>query len=480
MASGKPRLAAWSDNTLRIYEMGAAGFVQIGTGGLNVDPAMILDGQYPELFFVRDSAYVVGIDRPTNNSGRVGRTYRADGSIAATSGLGNQARSSAFSSTRDDGILFGTFGSSTAGDLGSNRLGAFRIAADGALSSAASANSGVRNMDVASVSISPDGALAIYGSAAGYTSRRIVPSDVTWGIIASDTPINHQYPMTAQAWNHAGDFLYAADATTSRKVHVFRRTGSDLEPVASFGSEPGIPISVRVSRDNRHVAVAWRDGSSYSTAVYRRTGIYYQRVQLIANFGRLLDFSADGQLLIDASAKKCRRMVGAQFEAADDLMSAVASGVFAQAVSTHFEGFGGFGQLYNGSVPALVGEAADLSALKLSLLSADAVFTPTHSSISQVTANGSLEVTGSGWPVGGRALLNVHPVEIGANTVRYIADGISHLVIEASMSFRYGVVYDTTSNKPLLFIDFQREIVALMNRELVMSFEEAGLFQFTT
>lgn len=152
---------------------------------------------------------------------------------------------------------------------------------------------------------------------------------------------------------------------------------------------------------------------------------------------------------------------------------------FAAAFSHDAIGMTGLGYLYDGTVGATINRDFEFDKLRLMLLDENATFTPTHSTLSEVTESGAREVYGSGWPQGGIELENVRVVETtgGASIT---ADDASKLIFGSSLNCRYGLIYHDEGNKqPLVMIDFGGTLNLAPEKLATFSFLETGFLAFS-
>lgn len=108
--------------------------------------------------------------------------------------------------------------------------------------------------------------------------------------------------------------------------------------------------------------------------------------------------------------------------------------------------------LYNHSAKLFANGEVDLTALKLMLLSNSATFTASHTDIASISSN---EVSGNGWTTGGELLANAAITVVTTNDAMLDADDIEVTATGGSIGPAYkGVIYDSDSDAPLVFIDF--------------------------
>src|SRR5690606_29446366 len=110
----------------------------------------------------------------------------------------------------------------------------------------------------------------------------------------------------------------------------------------------------------------YENAGSYTTVIYRRDGTYLTETQVIVgDMGYLLDFTADGKMLIDASVKRALVNNGGTFEDEMGFLDELPANVKSQAISDHAQQIATSGRFYNGALPAFVTDAVNTASLKL-------------------------------------------------------------------------------------------------------------------
>lgn len=484
MAIGNPRLVTWTSNVIRIHELVGAGFVQIATIGAEHDATLQGEDIHPELFFANDNAHVIARHSPTTSEPRIRSFSLALSQISnlqlPSSGVGGRLRQ-AYTDAHKLGI-------STSAE--SNAIGGgncVRISAAGVLTQGTNRLGFAPGTSPFCLVLSPDGNYVFRGDVAQQSI--IWPASGTLADGAPDYPLGQRWTLTAidepihrARWSPDSRILYAL--SREGRVYVLRFTNGQFVVVSEISEIGETPVQVALAPDNRTVAVSYDNGPRIATRIYNRVGDSFAPVQTIASesfsFGGLLDFSGDGQYLIDAQNRRAYRKVEGVWTDTSSIMSTLPAGIVSQAVSTHVPTISGSVQLYDKAVAALVTGTVNLSDLKLMLLDGSAGFDPEHESVLEVNSNGEAEVSGFGWPLGGRQLENAQTVQPTAFSMGFTFDDVEQIVIEGNLVFRYAVVYDSVSLEPLLWIDFQEEVTGARNRELVFEMPSAGLFTFSS
>jgi hypothetical protein len=94
---------------------------------------------------------------------------------------------------------------------------------------------------------------------------------------------------------------------------------------------------------------------------------------------------------------------------------------------------------------------------KLLLLNSSATFDATHTTLAQVTNSGAYEVSGNGWPAGGKTLTNVAITAAGTGNAdaKFTADGVMQLISGGSLGPFSAYVLACTSDAgspPVVFV----------------------------
>lgn len=215
---------------------------------------------------------------------------------------------------------------------------------------------------------------------------------------------------------------------------------------------------IAVSPDDKFVAVSRLNAGVYTTVIYERAGTTLTPFATIPAFGQNLMWTGDGFYLIDGLSKKALRYTGT-FDVADAILANLPAVVSSVSISQHVDGVAGFARLYNEGAQDIATCTTDLAQLKLMLLSSGASFDATQATVSAVTNAGAYEVSGGGWTAGGLLLTGVAKVAGPAGTTVITANDISQ-VLSATLTFRYGLVYDDATDTPLAFIDYLEDVVA--------------------
>lgn len=480
MAIGHPRLAVhYFDGTIRLYELASGAFVQLTSTGLypHTPGSGHPDGVSfpPALAFMDDSAFLMLVHSPTADDTRA-RTFDSDLTLKGTSanlcgastgqGVGVLATIDAHNS----GVLQAPVGSARVATVASNNPSSFSDVVDAAIG----ADNGVRGLKY-----TPDGEFVIVPHKLASTLRKSprtsyagVASPI-YGSMATVAGV--PYPITDGVWLTGTLFL----GIGANGAQVFQRdiSTSNVTALQDVPKPAGAPVAAAAARDGRWAAASFYDGTTYRTAIYYRQGPFLSLVDTIDGFGKLLAFTADSGLLVDAGLKKALARSDKTWADAPGVMANIADNAVAQATSTHVEDALGVGQLYDNRLSELQDGTLNLSDLYLTLLTnAAPAFDSTDTSAA--AAMGSAEVTAGSWPAGGVLLTGVAGTPVGARAWALDVDPVVHLVYPAGMVFRYALVYEKTTDKPVAFFDYQQDYSIPRSTNLTIAFN-AGLISIT-
>lgn len=138
----------------------------------------------------------------------------------------------------------------------------------------------------------------------------------------------------------------------------------------------------------------------------------------------------------------------------------------------------GAATIYNAGVKDLLSSGVDLDNLKIMLLNDEALFNGANTTVDQVTDSGAFEVSGFGWEAGG-ALLEEARYEVdssGQTSLHF--KSVYRNIIGGILEPSKALIYDATSNKPFVFIDFDGKRVAETGERFGFKFDD-GLILFS-
>lgn len=481
MASGNPIVAVLGvDDTLRAFELSGDTVVQIGSTALTNS----FFADFPsQIFFPYDGAFVLvtNVYASANNRTRM-RTFdplnlsagqidwldRPDISLASlNAGTGAYIYG-------DERFAFFTTNNSSTAEI--NNCSHVTATGELGVSDTTIMGRDIDRTNLRSVTFSPDTHFGVIGSAYGLPSEigytdPVTPTRYVTSELAAD------FGIDGMAWSKDSSYLvtYAAEG----QIQIFKRNGNTLDLVSWFTDALGTPISIAASPDGKTFAIGFDDAGAVRAGIFRRVDNYLSKKQTLTGIGAFLNFTADGAHLIDASSRKLfRRGTTGAFAEVVGSMDNIPAGATAQGVSPHVANPQGIGSLYDISVGDLVYDAANLQALKITLLTDAAAFDTTHTALSQVTGAGAYEVGDGGWPAGGISLDNVQS-QINGPIVNVTCDPVTRIMVGSGASFRYAVIYDSSDDRPLVFVDFLTTQAFPEAVEVKIDFQSSGIIAYS-
>ncbi|ERP95705.1 hypothetical protein Q669_29495 [Labrenzia sp. C1B10] len=452
---------------MRSFELAGSAFVQIGAQALS--PYISTP---PHLAWMRDGEFFAAQYPGTGSNTWRLRAYYPDSTpsdteVSITNAITNIINFKPVFFKNQPPLTFTPVGTGAFKYHELSEVGSFTGHAGSATVDTSISNAGTVNC----MAVSPDLTLMFRGVDAVNTSRVNVRNgndangDPSYG---TSYAITHSAPIKLCAWTPDSRFVLLG--TDAADTLVFRRTGDNMAQVSTISEVGLVPRRIVAAFDNRTIAISYTGGATtYLTKVYRRTGNTYDEVQEIANLGNLLDFSADGKMLVDAASRLAYQIDagGVWQDVSATVMANIPTGVTSQAVSPHFLAPKGTTYLYDVGLLYLVNNGVDLGAVKYMLLDNTASFDSTDATVNDVTNAGAAEVFGSGWPQGGLAIQNIMLVSKENGAAALTCDPFAQVIVGGDLSVRYGLIYSGTT--PIIFVDFQTEQTFLQNTEV--SFE---------
>ena len=129
--------------------------------------------------------------------------------------------------------------------------------------------------------------------------------------------------------------------------------------------------------------------------------------------------------------------------------------------------------LYNQAAKKFANKEVTFTTLKLMLLNNTATFTAAHTAVSSLSSN---QVSGNGWAAGGVTLTTVAVTLVTTNGAMLDADDISITATGGDIGPAYkAVLYDSTTNDVLLFIDFGEAKQAGTGTPLLVQWHASGI-----
>lgn len=474
MAIGNPFLATWDvTGVVRMFEYTGGAFVQLGSvGGLTHTASGLADGamEFPFLAWMGDDDFCAVVVQQNSSQAYVATVSpiaaSLDTEVIANGVNYGPMRASQFD--RDALIV----------NLNEWNSGAsvfsVRASVAGAISLAVAAT--IPQYRVKLRESSPDGSLML--TRAGATGPQLytlssAPSaqPLTFSLVGA-APFTITCDMAKWAANNK--CVVVVDKTAAR-AQVWRYEASEWTMLQELPMLVGTPTAMAMSPDGRMLAVSALSGGVYTTRLFRRIGEYFQFVDDLAGIGAMLDFSADGKLLVDCTEQACYlKDASDTFVDHASAMANIPTAIAAQALSYGRIDPYGVASLFDGAPAVFADETYNPVNLKLTLLTSAATFDRTDTAPDLTN-----EITTGGWPAGGVVLQNVVSTA-GAGSFTLSADPVERVVIESALTARYVLIYDATINKPLIFIDLINDRVVVKNRTLQIDFRDGDFLKFMT
>lgn len=481
MAVGNPRLAAWySTGDLRLYEFSEGAFVQIGiVGGLPnaLSPNSTGHLYQPTIRFPYDSEYIAIHTATADTTARV-YTYLPNllyrGYKVVSQAFPQAARGLAtFDQSRNIWVF-------RADEVNTSNNQA-KILSTGLFDSASVTAPGGNGTEyMRCFEASPDGNFLIEGRIFPQLPRlhRFSAESNGFPIYTAPTNLDTDKNVTVAAWSTDSRFACIGDGVNGG-VSILE-LDTDLNTMTKTHDLPvgvsGLPVSIAFSPDQRMLAVGFDDAGTLTTVTYRRSGAFFIQFDVLNGIGSLLNFSADGALLIDGQKRKCFKFDG-EFTELTGAMDNIVAGAVVQAVSTHAVNPLAFGTLYDGTISAIIGETIDYANIRLALLSEFASFDPTHASLAAVTNGGLYSVTSGQYPAAGELITGITEVDEGA-VYALKANDITRIIIDTNLVFKHAVAYDATNDTPLAWFDYTQTRTIPKNTELTLAFRDGNFITF--
>lgn len=481
MAIGNPLLAAWdTDDNLRTFEYSGGVFISIGVlGGIAHVPTggNVAAGApaAPALAWDYEDGFVI-VSRVSSVGTRQAESYTAPLTLVANTAI--LTGSSAFS---DGGSRYNRVKHRLqARGFGSiSSYPSVLVSAAGALSGANPATTtgelcadlaftadGIYSFAALAVS-APDGTpLLVFKQTSDAPAFSAVPAP----------SINIRPHIVKTCPNNRGVVIFDK---TSKIGKVYTFLAETLEFLHDLTLPTGTPVAAEFSPDGLRLAVGIDTGSGYVTRLFDRKGDYFAVDQDLSGIGKLLSFSGDSALLVDAALKKAWTLTdSAVTDVSATAMVNIPDFIAAQAMSEGRSSAIGEPYVYDAAIAGAANNSINWNSLKLTLLTSAASFDRTDPDMDSVTNLGAWEVTTGDWPAGGILLENVTRTAGAGGIFDVTADEIRHLVLFSAIFARYGVIYDSVTDIPLVNIDFVSERDIATGREAVFTFVDGAFFRY--
>lgn len=482
MAIGNPLLAVWDvDGVIRTFEYTTGAFVQIGSlGGYthSVSATALAAGAdpYPHMCWDWDDSYLVMLRANASNR-NIAQVFSPllalMGSVylqAQTTNIGG-GRAVSYEDQHEHYHI---------PSIAQQRM-LVKVSEAGVPSLVQTFNSGTLGLGPIDLAISEDGQHFVHSFADAATKpTRLFERTTAAGAVPTFTQrTNPPFTTNSQIVRFSyNDRSVLTVDTTYAVAKIWTLIGTTWTFLQDLPLPTGTVKKSVMSPDTKMLAVSVLNGSDYTTRVYRRIGDYFQFHQDLPGIGKLLDWTADGILLLDAGLRAAYIRFGETFIENNAAMTNIPTLIQAQAISKGRVYPYGFAKLYNAAIEDLAEYNVNVSDLKLTLLQATASFDETHTTLSQVTNSGAYEVHTGLWPAGGVALTGVNSVDSGAY-YDFTSDPVKWIPLATTLVARYGVIYEVSSGRPLIFIDFLNQRAVVQGRQLVIDFQGGSFLRFS-
>lgn len=466
MAIGNPFLATYStDNVVRTYELVNGVFVPIGVSAAyaNVNGSIStgLGDVLPKLTWVsEDNFYHIAWGTSVSNTSE--GTYDRNGVQvqSATGGVTNASNYPVAYLADLDELLY-KWRTTTVNLFGN------QFAADGTWVSQNLMNAALGILRELQVSNDQMYIIAVPSTGAPKFARRTSALGVRPLVLSAFSDMSMDMTPTMVRWL-GGNTVIGINAT-SIVAYEYAGTGNTFTRVMEAPKPAGTPVIAMPFTDGAHIAISFLNAGAYTTRIYRRFGGGLITIADIANFGKDISISSDGVLIVDAPLKRAVRFDGLNVTNNDAAVANISSISSLGRLSSAPVTKSAMPLSYNALVQALGENSIDVNNLKFTLLDSTAVFSATDATFAAVTNSGAKEVKNGNWPAGGVALANVTRAMSGEEFA-YKAPDVKRLITQSTLAWRYGLIYDVTSGKPLIFFDYSGERQIATNRELVIKF----------
>jgi hypothetical protein len=136
--------------------------------------------------------------------------------------------------------------------------------------------------------------------------------------------------------------------------------------------------------------------------------------------------------------------------------------------------------LYDHTVKLLVNKEVTYTTLKVKLLDNTASFVASDTTVNAVDGSGAKEVSGNGWTAGGLTLASVAVTQVTTNDAILDANDASATASGGSIGPAYAaLLYDSTSLKPLVYIDFGQAQSAGDTTDFKIVWHADGIVKFS-
>lgn len=483
MITGKLRLAAWSSDVVRVYDLQEAGPILLWTFPLVQGSTPQASGVLPGIWFARDDDFVLmyhqGDSSPVNSVRIVDKfgdptPLPEDTNFPLTSalvhGVYNEHKKT-FTAIDESGspyfnnsIVVSASGELLAQTGNTARLPLFN--------------------DLNYLSSEPFGRCLIRSGDLGTYYHNAIADSAGGGALFEDngTLLPNAGTTLVGCWGSTGEYFVCVD--DSDVVRLYTYDGSGFTHYQQNLVVPGPAHAIACSPDGRTVAISYDMTGSYQTRIYKRVGYYLSLTHTLpGNVGGLLSFSSDGKYLIDCGSKSIfeKDTSTDSWDILTGYLSSLPSGIQVQAVgirpSTPIAG----SFVYDGVAEDVATGAFNAGSLRMVLLDSSASFDSSHTTLDQVTESGARLVSSGNWPAAGKVLGTVTPVTLPDGRVEFRAsNALTHLATGGDLSYRYGLIYDESQDGPVVFLDPRETVTVAEGYEVTWRFDLKGIIALMT
>lgn len=288
---------------------------------------------------------------------------------------------------------------------------------------------------------------------------------------------------------------FTADGTllivgcTDGLVYVYEFAGNgefNLRQVLNLAPISGATVTdIGIDPTDNSLAIGWGNSSLvYQTLIFKRNGF-----TLVPNynnptfsFGKMLAYTGDGLLLIDAGNKTCWTLDSSTgiWSDTSTLVAALPIGVSVQALNFFTPAVTQSKFVYDFGAKTLADHSVTLSALALVPFNGVPVFNPTNTTVTQVLGDGGLniinEVILPGCVSGGIPLVNA-TFDALTTDIQFYADDIVRIIIDPVELGGY-LIYDQTNGAPLIMVKFSDIYTTNAQSQLTFSLHDLGFVSY--
>lgn len=276
-------------------------------------------------------------------------------------------------------------------------------------------------------------------------------------------------------WSRDSHFIFFAVGST---VVVYTKDGATYNHLENIPMPGGRTVHrIALSPDKVFIAFSTIEDveglTVYNTYLYKRSGERFLPVGSITDFGATTCWNELGDQLYDATARKAYKRTPNtnSFTELVGFMTNIPAGVQEATTSLHIAFPVGQANFFDDILFGIINGSIPLTGWRIALLGEAYVFDSSATDVGPIL--GTNEVFGAHWPEGGKDLTNVRFEPYGTQGVYMDADDVSQMIYEGSITARYGIIY-SEGDVPLVYIDFQKEIIAELNSKFTLKLGDFG------